>query len=510
MVNLKTFVEQRQHGEVSNEQRQAIGDQHRIPIQPTRLNRTASFPGNRPFDSETLPQLLAPFMVMQESNRGQRSHGFDTDPGSLDVTTTMSISPEDDGHSQVIECQLPSKVTSGKAGRRSGDSHNEPGYHQKSLAWIFDKQNTSEDGSDVAHETVDGRIHDGCSVPSGNVGHIQDEASFQFKKHNLLDKEFESASSRRQDRGSKSDLATSLFTPVKAQPIMTSSSSRSLTPSLEHVGHLLSSSPRPLKRDIQEDTNNRGFDSMPPTAPPLANQLDRGTLAGVVATGLLPTRAFRPSSQHGSGCIHSACNTTKLEHVYRYVANENYSHCQVNSAYHNHDRELSQLSDDDSAAGLDTIIPDNNARKRKQSLDHSPIDLKAMTFRQLADEPFEGNAPSIASGLGTELPDTTLYEKLEQLSLIKDLRGQHAQHQAFYNKLSIGQYIECGDIIGKMLSEVIVKLNQIRKQKRDNAGVFQKEIAKREVAVNDKIKALTEEKAVMTRRTEQLTAKRTI
>ena len=510
MVNLKTFVEKRQQDKVSDKRRQAIGDQYRISVPPTRLNQAVSTP--RDHDSNGPPLKFSPSPFKQESNGGQETRRLDTDAESLDDTTIMSITAKSNGHPRALESQSPSKVVSSDTGRESSDVHDKSRYHHQTSAWMIDETSAPECVGEYLNESDDGESHDGYSALSSLVSHLQNEEFVNFKKHNLLDKSSIQTLGPRQDPAGKSGLATSVYTPANALRTAFSSSLRTHTPSREHARHVSSSSPQHSRRDVQESKGDTAccVTIMHQIAPPsVTTQADRETPAGFATLGQLPTRASRPSFQNTAAQARSACSTTKLEYVHKQVANENPSSSHIISVSDNDSSPSPELSDDDGAREVCESGFNKSTLKRRHHLDHSPDELNAMTFQQLREESFERFPPLSASVLSSELANTTLRAKLEQLSVIEDPGGQHDQQQDFFNSLSIGQYMESGDIIGKKLNEVLANLSRIRQKKREIAREFEGEIAKRDAVVNNKIAALKEEKIIMTRRTEQITASRT-
>ena len=149
--------------------------------------------------------------------------------------------------------------------------------------------------------------------------------------------------------------------------------------------------------------------------------------------------------------------------------------------------------------------------KRKPSLDHNFDQLHSMAFQDLLNEPFDSvltpiQSPDVPRGrAGVAGP--SLRATLEGLSSHQSIHACHNEQQSFFEKLSLGEYLECGEMIAEHLNGTIANLSQIRQEKRKIVGEFEAEVVQRESTVRARVEALKRKKEVMTRQTEELTTK---
>ena len=166
------------------------------------------------------------------------------------------------------------------------------------------------------------------------------------------------------------------------------------------------------------------------------------------------------------------------------------------STFNNDSFGILDLSDDE-ALEKETDSESNEGavgRKRPRDLDHSHDQLSGMTFEQLRDEPFEFGCAPVSTILPPEVAGAPLPTQLDHLFGLAETADRDDQQQTFFDSLTIEQYADCGDILSTKFSDAIAKLSATRRQKRDVAGQFEAEIAKREELIRSKCAALANEK----------------
>ncbi|KAI4118008.1 MAG: hypothetical protein LQ345_001844 [Seirophora villosa] len=125
--------------------------------------------------------------------------------------------------------------------------------------------------------------------------------------------------------------------------------------------------------------------------------------------------------------------------------------------------------------------------KAHEGLDYDMKTLSKMSYRQLAEESFD------ASPQATHLKDAAPEDKSllkEELLHMHSLNGPkeqvRPQRQAFFSSLSIDQYDECGELMAQQLSQIMLKFQQARREKRRVAAEFEKEVGAREKVVESR------------------------
>ena len=504
MVNLQTFVEMRQQDQATDGGRQAVGDQYRVAVPPAKLSRAGST--CRDHKPNGPPSNIAPAKLKLGSNR-RETHGFDTDADNLEDTTITSISAKRNGHTNAGEFYNTGRSMARDTTAGPFNMHDHPGYH-KALTRMIDESSASEYDDDGSNDSDGGENPREYYALSSHGNDFQNAEFVNFKKHNILDKSLFQALRPRQDLIAEMGPAMSFCTPASALQT-TRPSSRSPTPTHEYVGQLSSSKSNYSKRDVQkiEDHVARHVSDLDQAMlSSLVSEDHQELRADIARTHQLPNRASHPSSQDTHANVHSIDKAAKLEFLHEQITNEKPLPHQVDSAFDNHIGPISEFRD---TGGVKSVVESELKRgtlKRRHSLDHGLHELNAMTFQQLREESIDKIHSSVASVLKSELVNATLDAKLKHLSSVEDPGVQHGRQQAFFDSLSIEEYAESGNIIGTNLSGVIAKLSRIRQNKRDLAGKFENEIAKREALIENKTAALKEEKVVMTRQTEELTA----
>ena len=509
MSNVKTFVEGKQHLKLIDPQRQAVGNQHRVSVPLTRLNRAGTnLVGRKP---KVPPFHVGPSTLQRGFIRGREPTGFDTDAESLEDTTIMDVSANGNGHPQVAQFLVPSKRISNDAHAESQNVHdsfrgqeelNRPEH--ESNASEYDEEGSSESGGD------------GYQDPYSVIRLLNDFGSEEFanfKRHNILDKDLLQELHTSPERATKRRTVASSDAPTRARSLAGPSSSKSPSPTRHHATHAVD--PKFRYNDVwhvedpTKTANSRRIGDMDQASSWLLGNQHRVTPGGVGSTRQLPNRASYPSLQITRAETDPAYTIAKSQPVIERLSREKTTHRQVSSVFDNDSVPILDLSEDEN---MDKKAAESESGQgilnQSQSLDHSTLQLATMTFQQLRDECFDdGFAPAITV-LSPEFAEASLHAKLEYLFSMRDSMGRDVQQQAFFDGLTIEHYGESGEILGQKMSELIAKLSSIRKKKRDIAGEFELEVAKREQIVRIKAAVLKKEKVVMTRQTEELTARR--
>jgi ECM11-like protein involved in chromatin structure maintenance len=119
------------------------------------------------------------------------------------------------------------------------------------------------------------------------------------------------------------------------------------------------------------------------------------------------------------------------------------------------------------------------SKATEESLDYDIQHLKEMSYTQLKDETFDHN-PSVPE---FQLDD--LKGGLEKrLAQAKQLEVDHQRE--FFESLSLDEWDQAGDWFLEQFSQLMSKMRDARKNKREIAKKFEKEIGERHTAVQDR------------------------
>jgi len=130
----------------------------------------------------------------------------------------------------------------------------------------------------------------------------------------------------------------------------------------------------------------------------------------------------------------------------------------------------------------------NNHRKRSRDLDYSIQQLADMDYQRLKDESYDyiPMASSNISHHDLPNPNLTLQDRLHAVFSDRNAKDKAFRARGFFASLTIDQYEECGDLLLDSFQNVMSKLKQARRQKRQAAQAMEMQIAKREEWVRKK------------------------
>ena len=505
MINLSSFVENRQQDDETKKRRQVVGDLHRVPVPPTRFNRAVSMPMDQVLGAVSLKSSDPRLEPVSYGRR--ESHVFDTDAESIGESTTMSILPKEERLSYATKAQLTDEnlapgMTAGPQNRRhlSRGQHEEPGLpdHEAIVPGL-------DDGA--ASESDSGKDSRGPTVLSRISTDIQSEEFIGFKKRNILNTSLFQTSHTSRKNTPDARLIASLYAPVDAIENTIPSSSQSppsshkyakstLTPKDRYPGHDRS---KPADFPVSHIKCNLRDASPSFAVQERLTNVKTHQHRDHTSRTLPQDRQF--DLEHVRDTVKPAFNSELLYTDFPFVHQSGQEFA---------DRGIlgSQSSDGDAPKAGNGRGSTQGVLKRKLSLDRSSDQLHNMKFQDLLEDQFDGISTPIASLPSSEVALPSLRAILEQFSSQVNLQDSYAQHEPFFKRISLGQYIECGNIIAELLNEKISNLSRIRQQKREVISNFEVEITQREAALRMRVAALKRMKGVMTRQTEELTTQR--
>ena len=112
--------------------------------------------------------------------------------------------------------------------------------------------------------------------------------------------------------------------------------------------------------------------------------------------------------------------------------------------------------------------PGKHGRKRSRDLDYSLHQLAGMDYQQLQTESFD-HVPGLVPYHGLPEASLPLRERLRNIYPDKTHKDKAARAKAFFASLTIDQYEECGDLLLDGFRDVMDKLREARRQKRQAA-----------------------------------------
>ncbi|KAK4690366.1 hypothetical protein P7C71_g6405, partial [Lecanoromycetidae sp. Uapishka_2] len=129
-----------------------------------------------------------------------------------------------------------------------------------------------------------------------------------------------------------------------------------------------------------------------------------------------------------------------------------------------------------------------NPRKRSRDLDYSMDQLGDMDYQRLKDESFDYIPMASTNISHHDLPDPnlTLQDRLHAVFSDRNPKDKAFRARGFFASLTIDQYEECGDLLLDSFQNVMGKLKQARRHKRQAAQAMELQIAKREEWVRKK------------------------
>jgi hypothetical protein len=134
----------------------------------------------------------------------------------------------------------------------------------------------------------------------------------------------------------------------------------------------------------------------------------------------------------------------------------------------------------------------NQAGKRKKAdmeLDYDTNILSTMNYSELKDQPFDSNPKALPSVILDILsgPEVSLEDHLEHF------RGLEPDDQiTFFAQMSLDQWEQSGDWFLGRFGEIMSKLKDARRAKRDVSKAFEEELATREQAIRLKAEGIQE------------------
>ena len=165
------------------------------------------------------------------------------------------------------------------------------------------------------------------------------------------------------------------------------------------------------------------------------------------------------------------------------------------------------VAEDDSHPPLNTGPA---PQKRPLESDYSEEQLKKKTYTDLKNEPFERTALDEDVSLPKKFKQASLREKLEHLrSLPEESEDVFEKQSRFFALLPLVEHDECGDIILAQFQDLLGRVRQLRRDKRDAALVFEAEIEKRVNAVQEQSGALERELAQLKSKGQDVVKRRT-
>ncbi|KAG6029687.1 hypothetical protein E4U41_000295 [Claviceps citrina] len=126
-----------------------------------------------------------------------------------------------------------------------------------------------------------------------------------------------------------------------------------------------------------------------------------------------------------------------------------------------------------------------DAKRRRQSLDYDDKVLSSMTYQDLQGEPFDV-VPQLPGMLnGHDSAASKLVNRLEQFQQ----QGDREQHQ-FFSHMSIEEWEKAGDWFVDQFTDIMSRLRQARRNKRNMVAEFEMEAAEREEAIRSRTDAI--------------------
>ena len=117
-----------------------------------------------------------------------------------------------------------------------------------------------------------------------------------------------------------------------------------------------------------------------------------------------------------------------------------------------------------------------HSRKRSRDLDYGLHQLAEMDYQQLQAESFD-HVPGLVPYHGLPDPSLPLSERLRNIYPDKTHKDKAARAKAFFASLTIDQYEECGDLLLDGFRDVMDRLRDARRQKRQAARKMEVQFA---------------------------------
>ncbi|KAL4880448.1 extracellular mutant protein 11-domain-containing protein [Aspergillus karnatakaensis] len=133
----------------------------------------------------------------------------------------------------------------------------------------------------------------------------------------------------------------------------------------------------------------------------------------------------------------------------------------------------------------------STTKKRPLEPDYPPEILCTKSFTELQEEPFD-KTPTPTASKPKEATSQTIPEKDKDEDKISFLlRLTEQERGEYFSKLPMGEWEECGDVLINQFSKMMVKMKDLRHERRKTAAVFEAEIKRRNDLVEEQSKELT-------------------
>ena len=139
-----------------------------------------------------------------------------------------------------------------------------------------------------------------------------------------------------------------------------------------------------------------------------------------------------------------------------------------------------------------TSGPDRTGHKRSLSLDYTLDELSKLEFSQLQNEPFIPKTNDHFAQAPNSNEEDGIKQRLLQLSGVENEPSRDEHFRKFFNSLDLDDSTTCAHLIAKNMEDCITELNDIRRQKRDIALTFEKQIASQVRIVEEERRVLEE------------------
>ncbi len=544
MSGVQKFIHQR-HQEQPASPRQALGDQLRVAVAPTRLTRNNSKPPTSKRTPGTAAIAPPQRQDFQPPASSDVEHGhddaFDTDAEGLDDTTITSLG--DDSRNHQSSMQDSSHLPVGFAevqNHRFNPVHDLRGneYRQRPIGQRWDQLEaedaTMEDGTESNAESEDEEYYENGegSDEEGEEVYVEQQ-HFTIADAAIMQQVNPGFSQYRQTETAASKQA--MFQELAASPSMRNmsfstapkSSHRTVNPfpSFSH-----SAGGNVAESDVDQNQSTPHSSSVKKGETPALLKAPKEKISGphqqaqsASATGgeqPLPIPQVQTSQDHlgddlgitnGRDIFNTNSSGRKMSpsaaHKKKVAVNGHAENVDQTSPSNddpwtaasipNDDRDIplssqknediDELNDHQSTASIEGP----KCLKRSRDIDYSLDELSSMAFSQLQDETFHHDPKATEPPLPPEIADAPLPQKLDYILALKDDNSNKEHHRAaFFSSLPIEQYEDCGDLIVQKFADVVSKFKDARQQRRKVAREFEDEVAKREERVRGKMGAV--------------------
>ncbi|MCJ1461349.1 hypothetical protein MMC28_011731 [Mycoblastus sanguinarius] len=519
MSDLQDFVTGR-HEVKPDSRRQVIGNQHRVPVPVTRLQRPESRSSNqRPKHNLTTgPALPGLNFWSSESNAAHSPNGFadgfDTDAEGLEDTTIISNLASYDGQSR--DGCVPGHLLVNKESPQDRDS----GHGIRGMAWNgmeplqIDRRLNQLEVNDLTME-ADDESYEGSANEEGdeesvgegslNVGILRELNSPGYAQYR------QQGNSHSKQAVMQSLLASSATRNELVLRKMTAGVHRTVHPVVpkrsnasDAVGdpeaRLHRADPQrvqmPTRQPLQPvpERSQNGSIKQPQHSDHLANTLQQSSIS------ILPSLTM-PQDQ-GVADHDRRASREQPRAIHENVT----AKATTTSSLGLPGKELPAGEDEDLNVAADRVSTDSaismQTRKRALDLDYSLEQLSSMTFIQLSSESFDV-APK-EPVLPQKLRISPLTEQLKYVLRLSDSNSKARQRRGLFDSLPIEQHEECGDLMIVIFAEILTKYKDTRQQRRKIAKDFEGELAQREERVRKKKNAVEQDLGNLKRGGEQV------